>query len=119
MAHLRIAQDQTDAQMVTLIRTLLQTRRGCEYNAISAARFFSLIYGIEADWHIFATILDQMAQNGQAVSDHNDIEGHVHYIINSGNETPSGFYCQECHGEVGHRINCSKGIAFSNWRKIK
>lgn len=126
MAHIRIAHDQTDKQMVNLIKTLLQSRRGCEYNAIKASMFFLHEYGIEADWHIFATILDQMAMNGLAVSDHNDIEGHVHYIINSGNEThldprldiqAPDFPCPECHGEVGHRINCQRGIAFTRRNK--
>jgi hypothetical protein len=25
--------------------------------------------------------------------------------------------CPKCHGEVGHRINCPDGIAFSDWRR--
>jgi len=25
--------------------------------------------------------------------------------------------CPECHGEVGHRVNCSHGIAFSDYNK--
>lgn len=67
MSQMRIEADQTDKQLVSLLTTLMETRRGCVYDGITAARFFNETWGIYADHHVYTSIMDQMTRYEKAV----------------------------------------------------
>lgn len=67
-------------QSVKLVHNLLQTRKGCEYDGIQAARFFRENWGIDGDHHLFTDVMDSMTRNGEAVC--TQPYGFTKYMIN-------------------------------------
>jgi len=58
--------EQNQQQAVDLIKLLLRTRKGCEYDGIQAMRFFIEMWGIYADHHVYTEIMDDMTRNSKA-----------------------------------------------------
>lgn len=71
---------QTERQAYSLLRTLLETRKGLEFDAISARNEIKKLYGIDADHHKYSEILDEMSRCGLATVTRPG--GFTRYIIN-------------------------------------
>jgi len=74
--------EQTEAQKRQLVRDILRNRKGCEYDGITAMRYFIKTYGIYNDWHLYADILDGMHTNELATRINGGCDGHTKYLIN-------------------------------------
>lgn len=49
-----------------LIKTLLETCKGMEFDGIQAMRYFNETWGIHADHHVYTDLMDSMTRTGQA-----------------------------------------------------
>lgn len=66
IAKSKVVENQSDSQFIVLVKTLLATQKGREFDGIQAANFIRDTYGIDTNWHSCVDVLEVMTRTKEA-----------------------------------------------------
>jgi hypothetical protein len=58
---------QTIEQKIAMIKAIMSTLTGKEFNGYEARQYFNDVFGIDNDHHLYTEVMDVMTRTGRAV----------------------------------------------------